>query len=176
MNTLLAVQQQEVTAWPQRLLLTAVFVAITALAIWGMWRSWHKRAVVQLPVATAPADFTAQAQIAGRYLGTAPASDWMQRVVASGMGAPGNAIANIADAGVLLTREGEEDLFISAAQITDVQIGRGVAGQVAEKDGIVLWFWQVGDTALQSGFRPDTPEDVASLLQVSRRFVGQEST
>ncbi len=176
MNVLLAAQQQEVTAWPQRLLLTAVFVAITALAIWGMWRSWHRRAAMQLPVATAPVDFAAREQIAGRYLGTAPASDWMQRVVANGMGAPGNAIANIADPGVLLTREGEPDLFISAAQIIGVQIGRGVAGQVAEKDGIVLWLWQAGDTALQSGFRPDTPEEVATLFQVSQRFVGQEST
>lgn len=175
MNTLLAAQQAEVTEWPQRLALTVAVVVVAALAVWGMWRSWHKRASVTLPVETLPSGFTAEVEIVGRYLGTAPASDWMVRVAANGMGAPGNAIANIADPGVLLTREGESDLYIGADQITDVLIGRGVAGQVAEKDGIVLWFWQAGDMALQSGFRPDAPEDVARLLQVSQRFVGQES-
>ena len=49
MNVLLAAQQQQVTAWPQRLALTVVVVAVTALAVWGMWRSWHKRAAVDLP-------------------------------------------------------------------------------------------------------------------------------
>jgi hypothetical protein len=173
---LLAAQQQQVTAWPQRLLLTGAVVAVTALAIWGMWRSWRARAGVDLPVRTAPEDFSAELQVAGRYLGTAPASDWMQRVVANGMGSPGNAIANLAGPGVLLTREGEPDLFLAADQISGADLGRGVAGQVAEKDGLVLWFWQTGDTALQTGFRPDAPEDVARLLGASRRFTTEEGT
>lgn len=175
MDILLAAQQQEVTAWPQRLILTLAVVAVTALAVWGMWRSWHKRAAAELPVQTAPSDFTADTEIAGRYLGTAPGSDWMQRVAANGMGAPGNAIANLADTGVLLAREGEPDLFIGADQIDAVQIGRGVAGQVAEKDGVVLWLWRAGDTPLQSGFRPDAPEDVARLLHASQRFAKESS-
>lgn len=175
MNALLAAQQQQVTAWPQRLLLTLLVIGVIALTVWGMWRSWRKRAAVDLPVLRAPADFTADTEVAGRYLGTSPAQDWMQRIVANGMGAPGNAFANLAVPGVLLTREGEPDLFIAATQIDDVQIGRGVAGQVAEKDGIVLWFWTVGDRALQSGFRPDAPEDVARLMQASQRYVKESS-
>jgi hypothetical protein len=176
MNILLAAQQQQVTAWPQRLLLTAAVVAVTALALWGMWRSWQRRAAVDLPVPNAPGDFAADLEVSGRYLGTAPAHDWMQRVAANGMGAPGNAIANVAAPGVLLTREGEPDLFLAAEAIHDVGLGRGVAGQVAEKDGVVLWFWSAGGAGLQSGFRPDAPEDVAVLLQASRRFVTEEGT
>ena len=176
MDLLLAAQQQNVTAWPLRLLLTLVVIAVTALAIWGMWRSWHKRAGVELPLASAPGSFTADTEIEGRYLGTAPEADWMQRVVANGMGASGNAIANLANSGVLLAREGEPDLFISSDQIAGVEIGRGVAGQVAEKEGIVIWHWQAGDTALQSGFRPNTPEDVVKLAKSSQRFVGEENT
>lgn len=175
MDLLLAAEQQQVTAWPQRLALTAVMVAVLALAVWGMWRSWHKRAAIELPVETTPGDFVADTEVPGRYLGTSPAEDWMQRVVANGMGAPGNGIVNIGSAGVLLTREGEPDLFIGAGQISDVQIGRGVAAEVAEKDGIIVWFWAAGDTALQSGFRPDNPQDVVRLLTSSRRFVREES-
>lgn len=171
MNLLLAAEQQQVTAWPQRLLLTAIVVAVTGLAVWGMWRSWRKRAAVKLPVETAPAGFTARTQVPGRYVGTAPAADWMQRVVANGMGAPGNAVAKVADPGVLLERVGEPDLFIAADQLRGAEIGRGVAGQVAEKDGLVLWLWEAGDTALQTGFRPDAPEDVVRLLEESQRLV-----
>lgn len=170
MDILLAAQQQQVTAWPQRLVLTAVVLLVTALAVWGMWRSWHKRAAMDLPVRTVPEGYLADLEVPGRYVGTAPAQDWMRRVAANGMGAPGNAVAGIAAPGVLLARQGESPLYIAADQITAVELGRGVAGQVAEKDGLVLWFWQAGDTALQTGFRPDAPEDVGSLLRASLRF------
>lgn len=176
MEILLAAQQQEVTSWPQRLILTGAVLVVTALALWGMWRSWHKRAQVDLPVRTAPASFDPVESIAGRYLGTAPAADWMQRVVANGMGAPGNATAHVGSEGLLLTRVGEPDLFIATDQVLAVELGRGVAGQVAEKDGLVLWKWLAGDTPLQTGFRPDAPQDVARLLVTARRFTEEESS
>lgn len=170
----LAVQQQQVTDWPQRLALTLIVLAVLALVCYGMWRSWHKRSRQTLPVPPVPADFRAHIQVAGRYLGTSPADDWMQRVVANGMGAPGRAYANLGAEGVLLTREGESDIFLDAGHITGAQIGRGVAAQVAEKDGIVLWSWTAGDAALSTGFRPDAPEDVVALVRASEKFVVQE--
>ena len=177
MIALLAAQTQEVTAWPQRLALTAGVLAVTLLAVWGMWRSWRRRAGVELPLAPVPVGYQPELEVAGRYVGTAPAADWMQRVVASGLGAPGNATADVAATGVRLERIGEPSVFIAAEQIADVALGRGVAGQVAEKDGLVLWFWSAGDTSLQTGFRPDRPEDVVALYQAScRLFVGEETS
>lgn len=176
MSILLAAQSQEVTAWPQRLALTVGVVVVTVLAVWGMWRSWRRRAAVDLPLATVPAGYQPDLEVPGRYVGTAPAADWMQRVVASGLGAPGNATADVAAAGVRLERIGEPGVFITGDQITDVEIGRGVAGQVAEKDGLVLWFWSAGGTELQTGFRPDAAEDVVRLYETSRQlFAGEES-
>lgn len=174
MTQLLAAQQQEVTAWPERLALTALMILVIALTCWGMWRSWHKRAAQTLPVRTAPADFAATLQVRGNYLGTSPADDWMRRITANGMGAPGNAVAGVGESGVLLTRQGESDVFIAADQISAVELGRGVAADVAEKDGVVLWFWSAGDTALQTGFRPDSAEDVARLVTASHQFAVQE--
>lgn len=176
MSILLAAQSQEVTSWPQRLLLTGVVLAVIGLAVWGMWRSWHRRAALDLPVRELPADFAPDLVVAGRYVGTAPATDWMQRIVASGLGAPGNAAAQIAAAGVHLARVGEDSIFIAADQITDVELGRGVAGQVAEKDGLVLWYWTAGEDDLQTGFRPDAAQDVVELYTRSRElFAGEES-
>lgn len=170
----LAAQQQQVTEWPQRLALTVALVVVLALACWGMWRSWRKRSEQALPVVTAPPDFRADLQVRGRYVGTSPAEDWMQRVLANGMGAPGNAFANVGPAGILLTREGEPDIFIDAGEVTGAEIGRGVAAQVAEKDGLVLWSWNAGDAHLATGFRPEAPEDVVTLVRASEQFVVQE--
>ena len=176
MSILLAAESQQVTSWPQRLALTAGVVAVIALALWGMWRSWHRRASQDLPLRPTPENFDPQVSVAGRYVGTAPAEDWMQRVVASGLGAPGNAAAQVASDGVRLERVGEPSVFIAADQITDVELGRGVAGQVAEKDGLVLWFWSAGQTALQTGFRPDAAADVVALYNHSRElFAGEEN-
>lgn len=161
---LLAATSQEVTAWPQRLALTLVVLAVMGLSVWAMWRSWHRRAAMDLPLRTAPETYTAEVSAPGRYLGTAPADDWMRRVVAGGLGAPGNATASVGSQGVLLERVGEPDAFIADDQIVAAEPGRGVAGQVAEADGVVIWFWNAGDTRLQTGFRPDAPDDVARLL------------
>jgi hypothetical protein len=171
MDTLLAAESQEVTAWPQRLGLTFAVIAVIALAVWGMWRSWKRRAALDLPLLPVPAGFEPDIEVVGRYLGTAPAADWMQRIVASGLGAPGNAAAAVGSQGVRLERIGEPCVFLDAGQITNTALGRGVAGQVAEKDGVVLWFWQVGDLALQTGFRPDAAEDVVRLVQASQALV-----
>ncbi len=176
MIILLATESQEVTSWPLRLALTAGVLAVIALSVWGMWRSWQRRASVDLPVREEPADYEPGLTVAGRYVGTAPASDWMQRVVASGLGAPGLASAGVGSAGVRLERVGEPNIFIAADQITGVELGRGVAGQVAEKDGLVLWYWTAGDSALETGFRPDAAVDVVSLYTRSRElFVGEEN-
>ena len=176
MNVLLAAQSQEVTALPQRLALTAGVVAVTLLAVWGMWRSWKRRAAQDLPMQAVPTGYSPELEVAGRYVGTAPADDWMRRVVAAGLGAPGNATADVSEQGVRIERIGEPVVFIGADQVVDVQLGRGVAGQVAEKDGLVLWFWNAGQTTLQSGFRPDAAEDVAALYTNSRRlFAGEET-
>jgi hypothetical protein len=176
MDILLGAQSQEVTSWPQRLALTAAVLAVIVLSIWAMWRSWRRRAAMDLPLREEPADYAPDLVVSGRYVGTAPASDWMQRVVASGVGAPGVATAGVAATGIRLERVGEPSIFIAADQIRDVALGRGVAGQVAEKDGLVLWWWAAGDSALQTGFRPDAAEDVASLYTRSRElFAGEEN-
>ena len=170
MENLLAAESQQVTAWPQRLALTLAVVAVIALAVWGMWRSWRRRAAVDLHLRPVPPGYDPDFEVIGRYLGTAPAQDWMRRVVASGLGAPGNACAAVCGMGVRLERIGEPSIFLAADQLTGADLGRGVAGQVAEKDGVVLWFWLVGDTSLQTGFRPDAAEDVVRLVQASREL------
>lgn len=174
MTHLLAAQQQEVTAWPQRLALTALMIGIIALVCWGMWRNWHRRAQQKLAVQTVPADFQPVMQVEGFYLGTSPADNWMIRITANGMGAPGRAQVAVGEPGLLLRRLGEQDIYIAGDQIDAVELGRGVAADVAEKDGVVLWFWRAGDVGLQTGFRPDAPGDVARLLGASQQFAVQE--
>ena len=81
-----------VTAWPERLALTVVMIVVILLAVLGMWWGWRARARRQSDL-VAPPEFTGEvgtllAVSEGRYLGTCRAGDWLDRIVAHGLGAP----------------------------------------------------------------------------------------
>jgi hypothetical protein len=45
-----------------------------------------------------------------------------------------------------------------------VRSGRGIAGSVFERDGIVIVTWRLGDSLLDSGIRADTADQHVELL------------
>ena len=166
MITLLAAESQQVTAWPQRLLLTLGVLAVSALAVWGCGAVGSDEAL-DLPLQRVPAGFEPDLEVVGRYLGTSPAQDWMQRVVAGGPGCPGQRLGQRGGAGRTSgTHRGIVDLPAGRPDHRHRTRPR-VAAQVAEKDGVVLWFWSAGDTPAD-GISPDAAEDVVRLVDASR--------
>ena len=98
----------------------------------------------------------------GPVPGQRPRHGLMQRVVAGGLGAPGNASASVAAQGVRLERIGESGkIFLPADQITATEpaAGGGAGGGERRSGPVVLERW---DTPLQTGFRPDAAEDVSA--------------
>jgi hypothetical protein len=170
----------EVTAWPERLLLTAAVVGVIALAAWGMWRGWRRRSEREseqiAPLASIPDNLTpATLQVSGSYVGTVRHGNWMVRLLAHGLGAPGAAVASVHTEGVLFDREGQEPLFIPTTAMTEVTTGRGLAGTVREKDGIAVIGWQWGEEDLDTGFRsPDAPAQQAFLTSTVELLGNQE--
>lgn len=154
----------EVTAWPERLLLTAAVVAVIALTVWAMWWGWRRRAVKEeseIPVPPAvPGGLSAPLAVAeGKYIGTVKSGDWMVRVVAHGLGAPARARLSVHDEGVLIDREGAKEVFIPADSLRHVGVGRGLAGTVVERDGMAIFGWDCDGVALDTGFRSPVAED-----------------
>ena len=67
-----------------------ILLALLVLAYLGMWRGWRRRArkhdlppLVPLPDGDAA---PAKLQAGGRYFGTTVSGDWLDRVVARGLG------------------------------------------------------------------------------------------
>lgn len=183
-------EQAQVTAWAERLILTAGVIAVIALAIWGMARGWRRRAAshelpepLRAPIGSvseagadgisesAPAPTVTCPEIAGRYVATTITGRWLDRVVAHGLGAPDRATIEVSTAGIMLRRENAEPLWIPAEHISDVYLGRGIAQQVFEDGGLVLITWQLGDTLLDTGYRADSVGDHVALIRSIREAI-----
>ena len=165
----------QTTQWPERLALTLLMVAVVALAVYGMWHGWRGRGRRQafLPeLPTLPDDpGPAVAAAEGRYVGTVFAPDWLDRVVARGLGAPGRACATVSAAGLLIDRDGEPPIFIPLAAIDSVASGRGLAAHVAERDGLLVVTWRLGDSLLATAFRADLTAEQSALVSALAALV-----
>ena len=152
--------------WLVRTGLTLVFALLVVLAAWAMRRSWDRRAarMSDLPPLPAAHDFAAELEVAGRYLATTSAGDWLDRVTANGLGAPSRAVLALGPQGVLVERAGSDPFWIAREQVEAVRTDRAIAGKAFERDGIAVITWRHGGRTLDTGFRADTTEDHLRLL------------
>ena len=166
----------EVTAWPERLLLTAAVVAVILLTVWAMWRGWQRRAAKeesQIPAPpVAPGNLSEPIAVAeGKYIGTVRSGDWMVRVLAHGLGAPAQARLSVHHEGVLIDRDGAPEVFIPTESLRHVGVGRGLAGTVVERDGMTIIGWDCGGVALDTGFRSPVAADQLEVTQAAAALV-----
>jgi len=167
--------------WPERLMLTLAVLVVIGLVCWGMWRGWHNRAARQADLAeparppASHSESTPLATAAGRYIGTVRDGDWLDRIVAHGLGAPGRARIAVTDAGVEFIREGEDDLFIPRSDLRGASSGKGIAGEVVERGGLGIITWRLGDTALATGFRADVAADQMAVLKAVESLLADVS-
>lgn len=159
-----AAQSAPVTDWGPRILLTVGVLVVIALAVWGMRHGWRARAARQadLPAPPAPPasllDPGADQGVTGLYVATTTSGDLLDRIVAHGLGHRGRAALSSSDAGVLIRRTGETDVWIPRADLREVRLGSGQAQKAFEAGGLILITWQLGDTDVDTGFRADDPE------------------
>lgn len=161
--------QAEVTNWPLRLVLVAVVLAIIALVLLGMWRGWRRRAarqsdIPELPIAPMDVDVSAIGPIAGLYLASVSAGDWLDRIVAHGLGVRSRAEISAGPGGVLIERTGAPDVFIPAEAVRAARADRGIAGRAYERGGVLIVTWSLGGRLLDTGFRADRVEDHAAII------------
>src|SRR5687767_2470963 len=121
---------------------SVLFLAL-GLAYLGMWRGWLRRGRRQGrlgPLALPPADPGDQlCRVEGVYLGTTTAGDWLDRVVAQGLGPRADAAVAVTRRGVIIERAGGQlPWWISAHQLDRVGLESAHAGKVLPGDGLVL--------------------------------------
>ncbi|MFV0130874.1 hypothetical protein ACLGI4_24745 [Streptomyces sp. HMX112] len=149
----------EVTDWAARLGWVAGLVLFIAFVYWLMRQGWTWRGNLQsdLPELPAVPEEPGRAGLAlsGRYHGSTTAGQWLDRIVAHGLGARSRAELTLGDTGLAVVRPGANDFFIPADRLRGARLDKGIAGKVLAEGGLLIVTWAHGDKLLDSGFRSD---------------------
>jgi hypothetical protein len=134
-----------------------ILAALLLLAYFGMWRGWRRRAakhdlpplVEAPPVAELP---EAKLQAGARYFGTTVSGDWLDRVVARGLGARSGCRLSLSGDGLDVIRLAGS-FRITTAALRGARHDQGIAGKVVPPHGLLVVTWQHGEYLLDTGFR-----------------------
>lgn len=168
-----AAQSAPVTNVGLRTLLTLVVIAIILLSVYGMFRGWRKKFKANLaPIQNdIPAGANAiSPKVAARFAGTTTANNWLDRITNYELGTPRGIDFQVFDQGIYFTDTQEFKLWISKEQISQVRTGRGIAGDVVEKDGMLIFTWQLGETLLDTGVRVSRHADHELIVTALNSF------
>ncbi|MEU0404359.1 hypothetical protein ABZ318_29870 [Streptomyces sp. NPDC006197] len=149
----------EVTDWAGRLGWVAGLLLFVAFVYWLMRQGWKWRGSLQsdlpaLPTAPESAG-EATLTLSGRYHGSTTAGQWLDRIVAHGLGTRSRAELTLTDAGIEVVRPGANDFFVPAAALRGARLDKGIAGKVLTEGGLLIITWEHGGKLLDSGFRSD---------------------
>lgn len=161
-------RSQEVTDWGARIAWVVGLLALIALVYWLMRRGWHRRAASQtdLPELPAlpdpPAEDAVRLRLTGRYHGATTAGQWLDRIVAHGLGTRSRVELTLTDEGVHVRRPAAAGFLIPADRLRGARLEKGIAGKVLTEGGLLVLTWRHGDRLLDCGFRADRPDDHAA--------------
>lgn len=147
---------------PEWFVPVSVLGAVLLLAYAGMFVGWRRRAkrhrlpplVKAPPVAELP---PAKLQAGARYFGTTVSGDWLDRVVAQGLGARSSARLALSAEGLDVIRLAGS-FRIPASALRGARHDQGIAGKVIPPHGLLVVTWQHGDYTLDTGFRLEPPK------------------
>ncbi|MCX4607362.1 hypothetical protein FNV62_12700 [Streptomyces sp. RLB3-17] len=167
----------EVTDWAARIGWLVGLVLFVALVYWLMREGWKWRGTLQsdlpeLPARPSPATTLngggkpplpgmpedpgpVKLSMSGRYHGSTTAGQWLDRIVAHGLGTRSRVELTLTDAGLDVVRPGATDFFIPAEALREALLGKGIAGKVLSEGGLLVVTWAHGDKLIDSGFRSD---------------------
>ncbi|MGW6239903.1 PH-like domain-containing protein [Streptomyces sp. NPDC055094] len=167
----LAAEQKsaEVTDWAARVGWVLGLLLFIAFVYWLMRQGWKWRGSLQSDLPELPgapeAPGEAKLSMSGRYHGSTTAGQWLDRIVAHGLGARSRVELTLTDAGLDVVRPGANDFFVPAAQLREARLDKGIAGKVLAEGGLLIVTWQHGDKLIDSGFRSDHSADHTAWVE-----------
>ncbi|MFG2817177.1 hypothetical protein [Streptomyces sp. NPDC048410] len=148
-----------VTDWAARLGWLVGLALFVALVYWLMREGWKWRGTLQsdLPaLPEVPDDLGAEKlTLSGRYHGSTTAGQWLDRIVAHGLGSRSRAELTLTDEGLAVERPGATDFFIPVEALRGARLDKGIAGKVLTEGGLLVVTWAHGEKLIDSGFRSD---------------------
>ncbi|MFI9581600.1 hypothetical protein ACIHCQ_07085 [Streptomyces sp. NPDC052236] len=159
----------EVTDWAARLGWVTALLLFIAFVYWLMRQGWKWRGSLQsdLPeLPTAPeTPGEAKHELTGRYHGSTTAGQWLDRIVAHGLGVRSRVELTLTDAGLDVVRPGAQDFFVPADALREARLDKGIAGKVLAEGGLLVVTWAHGDRLIDSGFRSDHAAEHAAWVE-----------
>ncbi|THA66557.1 hypothetical protein E6P78_16340 [Streptomyces sp. A0958] len=159
----LAAEQKsaEVTDWSARISWVIGLVVLVLFVYWLMRQGWKWRGSLQSglpPLATTPdgyADGEKPLTLTGRYHASTTAGQWLDRIVAHGLGTRSRVELTLTAQGLDVVRPGATDFFVPAADLRGARTDKALAGKVLPEGGLLVITWALGDQLIDSGFRSD---------------------
>ncbi|MFJ4900053.1 MULTISPECIES: hypothetical protein [unclassified Streptomyces] len=151
----------EVTDWSARISWVIGLAVLVAFVYWLMRQGWKWRGSLQSglsDLATRPdgfADGERLLTLTGRYHASTTAGQWLDRIVAHGLGTRSRVELTLTEQGLDVVRPGAADFFVPAADLREARTDKALAGKVLPEGGLLVITWALGDQLIDSGFRSD---------------------
>ncbi|MBT2385970.1 hypothetical protein [Streptomyces sp. ISL-11] len=159
----------DVTDWAARIGWVVGLLLFIALVYWLMREGWKWRGTLQgdLPeLPTAPEEpGEARLAMTGRYHGSTTAGQWLDRIVAQGLGTRSRVELTLTDQGLDVVRPGARDFFVPAGALRGARLDKGIAGKVLAEGGLLVITWEHGGKRIDSGFRSDRAAEHAAWVE-----------
>ncbi|CAM5298577.1 PH-like domain-containing protein [Streptomyces abikoensis] len=167
----LAAEQKSaaVTDWAARAGWVVGLLLFVALLYWLMREGWKWRGTLQGDLPELPGTPAERGEpsltMTGRYHGSTTAGQWLDRIVARGLGTRSRAELTLTEQGVDVVRPGAQDFFIPADRVRGARLDKGIAGKVLTEGGLLVITWVHGDREIDSGFRSDRVAEHAAWVE-----------
>ena len=108
------------------------------------------------------------------YVSSTLHGDWLARIGAHSLGERSNAQISVHDHGVLIARDGTQDVWLPAATLHDAALTPGIAGKYVGGDGLVVLTWTIPEaddvpaTTIDTGLRTRHAPDRSGLITAVR--------
>lgn len=172
----------EVTDWSARISWVIGLAVLIAFVYWLMRQGWKWRGSLQsgLPgLATTPdgyADGEKLLTLTGRYHASTTAGQWLDRIVAHGLGTRSRVELTLTEQGLDVVRPGATDFFVPAADLREARTDKALAGKVLPEGGLLVITWALGDQLIDSGFRSDHAAEHAAWVEAVNGLAGTSTS
>ncbi|MEV4950265.1 hypothetical protein [Streptomyces sp. NPDC053755] len=170
----------EVTNWAGRIGWLVGLALFVAFVYWLMRQGWKWRGSLQSDLPELPGmprtPGEAKLSMTGRYHGSTTAGQWLDRIVAHGLGTRSRVELTLTDAGLEVVRPGATDFFVPAEQLREARLDKGIAGKVLAEGGLLIVTWAHGDQLLDSGFRSDRAAEHTAWVEAVNSMHAKNST
>ncbi|MGX1854763.1 hypothetical protein OIU91_34775 [Streptomyces sp. NBC_01456] len=164
-----AQQSAPVTDWAARIGWVVGLLVFVVFVYWLMRQGWKWRGTLQgdLPELPATPDEPGEPRLtlSGRYHGSTTAGQWLDRIVAHGLGTRSRVELTLTDQGLAVVRPGAVDFFVPTAALRGARLDKGIAGKVLTEGALLIVTWEHGGKQLDSGFRSDRAAEHAAWVE-----------